>query len=135
MKKLITISLLVITLLVGGITADAKKKKSSGRSKSSSSVVFPQYADGYADISGHSYACTYQGETTTIKFGRDGIARFTGTDRGKKHSFNLWWSYQGMGVVSVFGDDGSQSIDFDIEDNGKALNAYMDGIPLTFKLK
>ena len=134
MKKIATILMIVTAILVGGITADAKKK-TTGRSKTSSSVVFPQYADGYADITGHTYACTYQGETTTVKFGRDGIARLSGTDRGRKHSFNLWWSYQGMGVVSVFGDDGSQSIDFEIEDNGKSLTTEMGGIPLTFKLK
>lgn len=134
MKKIIAILMLVAVIMAGGMTADAKKK-TSGRSKSSSSVVFPHYEDGYANISGHTYSAKYNGETATIKFGRDGIARLSGSGLGTKGSYKLWWSYQGMGIVSIFGDDGSQSIDFYIEDDGKSLIMDMDGEPVTFKLK
>lgn len=129
MKKATTILMLVVTLLLGGMTAEAKTS-SKKKTTSSSSLTLKKMEDGYADVSGHTYKATMKGDYMKIHFGKDGYATFSGN--GFK-SFKMFWSYQGNGVVSTF-LDGSESLDFDIEDDGKNLRGYNGDEYLNFKL-
>ena len=128
MKRLISI-LTVMTLMVGAFSfsVEAKTTKSTKKSTSSASVSMRQTADGYADLTGHTYKCTYDGETVTVRFANTGYAYWTSVKNKNKNSFTTYWAYQGQGMVATFLDDGSQSVDFQILENGKKLKMYMGG--------
>lgn len=130
MKRIVTL-LTAIVLIFGGmsLSMDAKKKSSS-RGTSTANVKFPMYEDGYADVSGHTYSTTTDGSKVTITFGRDGFATMKETYKGKSGSVKFYWSYQGNGVIAL--DDGSMTIDFYIQDDGKSV--LMDEDDVIFKL-
>lgn len=135
MKKLITICLLVITLLVGGMTADAKTSKKKSSSSASSSVKFGQLYDGYPDIGGHTYTGTLQGYKLTVKFGpyssSNGIVDIKVSYKGQwEEEINNWY-YEGGGVI-MFYMDGGVPCYYEIRNGGKEL--YNEDANLTLKV-
>ena len=135
MKKLISI-LAVMTLMVGAFSfsMEAKTTKTSKKSTSSATVAMRQTTDGYADVTGHTYKCTYDGETITVRFANTGYAYWTSVKNKNKNTFTSYWGYQGEGMVATYMDDASQSVDFQILDNGKKLKMYMEGQVLDMNL-
>lgn len=135
MKKLISI-LTIMTLMVGAFSfsMEAKTTNSNKKSTSSATVSMRQTADGYADLTGHTYECTYDGETITIRFANTGYAYWTSVKNKNENSLTSYWAYQGQGIVATFMDDGSQSVDFQILENGKKLKMCVEGEALIMNL-
>ena len=87
MKKLITICLLVVTLLVGGMTMDAKttKKKSKGSSSKQSSSVFANF--------------TYDGNSWGLKKNGDVVSKMHNGKYGEAGKY----VEDNSGYILVFG--------------------------------
>ena len=89
MKKVITISLLVITLLVGGMTVDAKTTKKSSKTKTSQNTKISSPA-------GHTYKCKFSDFSFKLVFNTDNtgyILREYGEDYGgQTERENFTWS-------------------------------------------
>ena len=97
MKKAITICLLAVTLLAGGITMDAKttKKKAKSTTQSTKSITVPKNAYGYPNPLGHTYKLVNNGFTFIIAFDSPYSVTFDvkyGRDR-KIESYG--WSQEG----------------------------------------
>lgn len=132
MKKIF--SILLVSIVMIGLAAtpvEAKKTRSASKSKSTATAkITKTYADGYPDITGHTYKAVHGKDYLSIRFGADGFAYFSGNDF---KPFQTWWSYQGQGIVSAF-LDGAYAVDFMIIGDGKVLEADMDGEVLEFKM-
>lgn len=129
MKRLITVVSLCMALFIGMASADAKttKKRSGSTTKSTSAASISRtYADGFADVTGHTYSGNCMGLKMTVRFRSDGYASVTMAANGKSTSFTAYWSYQGMGIVSIF-EDGGDANDFYIGDKGKCIYVISSG--------
>ena len=135
MKRFISV-LAIMALMVGSFSfsMEAKTTSSTKKSTSSASVPMRQTYDGYADLTGHTYKCTYDGETLTVRFADTGYAYWTSVYKKNKNTFTSYWAYQGDGIVATYMDDGSLSVDFQIFENGKKLKMYLDGEELVMNL-
>ena len=123
MKKIITVCMLAMAVLFGGMSADAKTTKKSSTKKSSSAPagITARFVDGYPDITGHTSKMVDQGITLKVIFKNNGDAAVNLSD--KRHSENLAFEceYLGEGLVELVAVDGSTGMYIFIEDNGKNL--------------
>ena len=128
MKRLISICMLA-ALILCGVSADAKtsSKKSTAKKSTSAAAasVTAKFADGYPDISGHTYSMVDNGITIKVTFKSNGDANVNLSD--KRHSENraFEWEYFGDGIVELAAVDGSTGMYVFIADNGKKLY-YVD---------
>ena len=127
--------MLVMAILVGGISADAKttRKKSSGTA--ASSIKFEKLYDGYADVGGHTYVGTLQGFKVTMKFGPyspyNGFFSIRVSKNGQWEEEENNWYYEGDGIIMLYMDGGTPCY-FEIRDGGKTL--YNEAADWTLKV-
>lgn len=135
MKRLSTIMMLVVAIIMGSVTADAKTTKKSSSSKAKTTIAAPSryFSDGCPDISGHTYFASQGGDKVSIHFGTDGLATIYDKNPGSRDQFTFYWSYEGNNIVTIYSEY-TDSTDFQITDNGKALITYMGGTKITFRI-
>lgn len=123
MKRIVTILMLAVAILVGGASVEAKTTKKSG--KSSSSIKFTEMYDGYPNIGGHTYTGTLQGMKATLKFdpitgGSNGFYSIRASYKGQwEEEINNWY-YEGNGTIMLYMDGGTP-VYFEIRNGGKEL--------------
>lgn len=104
MKKIITIFMLVMAIIVGSATADAKTTKK--RAASSPAVKFETLYDGYPDVGGHIYTTSFDGIKMTVKFGpyspSNGFVEITASYKGQWEKEQNNWYYEGDGIVMFY---------------------------------
>lgn len=125
MKRIVTILMLAVAIIVGCGSVDAKTTKKSG-SKTSSSIKFSEMYDGYPDIGGHTYSGSIQGLKVTLKFeplqpgSPNGFYTIRASYRGQwEEEINNWY-YEGDGDIMVYMDGGTP-VYFQIRNGGKEL--------------
>ena len=124
MKNVIAVCLLLISILAGGMTLDAKTTKKKSSSSTSSSVKFGQLYDGYADIGGHTYTGNLQGIKLTVRFGpyspSNGTVYIKASYKGQWEEEVNNWYYEGDGIIMFYMDGGTPCY-YEIRNGGKEL--------------
>lgn len=125
--------MLIVALVAGGITADAKKSKS--KSSSGASVKFGTFYDGYPDIGGHTYTGSMQGVKFTVKFhpytGTNSVVDIKASKGGYwEEEINNWY-YKGNGMI-MFYLNGGEPCYYEIRNDGREL--YSPQLNFTLKV-
>lgn len=134
MKKITLIFVLLLSIIAGGVSLEAKTTKKKTSSSSTSSVKFGKTYDGYADIGGHSYRGSLEGRTLTVKFAPlngspNGVVDIKFTYKGQSEREINNWYYEGDGIIMFYVDGGTECY-FQIINDGKELTNPHSGLTL-----
>lgn len=103
MKKIITICMMLVMVVAGTVSAEAKTTKKSG-SKSSKTIRVDKDEDGLPIILGHTYR---------------------GSSQGVRYDFKFGWGY-----VDIIGSKGGymESFGYPYETDGKTVYVFQHGV-------
>ena len=130
MKKVITICLMVVTLLVGGMTVEAKTTKKKGKART---TQISKKSSGLAEkIIGHTYENKkYELQWTFFK---NGIGKVKFTDLNRSQKFK--WEQDGKNNIVIYGVYKYIDARAEISSDGKKLIVldFADGSEFIMKI-
>ena len=120
MKRILTVLLLAATLICGGLSADAQKKKSSAK-KATSSATMKMNEDGYPNIVGHTYRYSEAGAKVVFKFNANDVT-ITLSERGQSATEKVPYTYKN-GTVGVYdpGVPNTPMFEGELSEDGKSI--------------
>lgn len=132
MKKIIVLAMMCLMLVCGAVNLEAKTRAKKGKATTTATV--PKDANGYPDITGHSYRYKGSPETMTIAFKGNNRCTMTLRRGSKSDSMQCIWQMID-GQVEVFDLNEYPLMVFSITDDGKQIRSPgIDGNPLVFQL-
>ena len=127
MKRLLTALMLVVALLAGGATADAKTTKKKSTSTSASSAVKIQTdSEGNPIIWGHTYTGRGKGMSIKLMFVSPEQVNMIFSDGRSESYFEAYW-YQDGDLIYISGEEDEP---FQITNGGKTLYDVVNRVTL-----
>lgn len=136
MKKIFIFALICGSLMCGGFTADAKKKKSSTKAKTTATASIRKNANEYIILTGHTYKANMpDGTSYTFTFKSGGSASLKLTAGGRSQTVPGLWEQDGDAVGLYDNNSGALVVVGEISDDGKYIYCQsMYGEDINFKL-
>lgn len=125
MKRFLIAMAVIVALVMASVSVTAKTPAKSGsKAKSSTSVTMKRTADGYPDVTGHTYSTKENGITFKFTLKPNNICSVTASYRGESYTEHIGWEQHQSSVLIYNSDNGSAFHLTKIGDNAKQLNGY-----------
>lgn len=134
MKRFLIAMIVIMSMVMTSVAVSAKTTtKSSSKAKSSTTLTMKRTADGYPDITGHTYSYKESGVTFKFTFKPNNVLSIIASCQGQTATSVSGWS-QSQSQVTIYNNDGSVWNFTKVGDNAKQLRGYIEGELTTFTL-